>query len=310
MSEQENNPAVASTQPLTRVTRALRDWIVLTKLRIGSFVIMAAFAGALLVDGPDTDVGRAFVAALYVGAIASAASIFNQVIERDLDRLMKRTQNRPLVTGRISARDAVLFAAALATVGTVGLAVSYGVLSALLGLSTLVAYSLVYTPLKRATSFNTVVGAIPGAMPPLLGYVAMTGTPGAWGWMLFAVVFVWQFPHFFAIAWIYREDYRRAGMKMLPALDGAEGAAGRQAFVYSLLLLPVSILPGVRGDAGWVFTLTALALGLLYVGASFLFAWRETKAHARAVVFVSLAYLPLVLTAALVDPVVSLVLRS
>lgn len=285
-------------------------WIALMKPRISVFVVLAAFTGALLAGGPTVDLGHALTAALLVGAVAASASIFNQVIERDLDRKMQRTRNRPLVTGRIGVRDAVLFAALLATVGTVGLATSFGVLSALLGLATLVGYALIYTPLKRYTSFNTVVGAIPGAMPPLIGYVAIAGAPGAWGWMLFAILFAWQFPHFMAIAWLYRDDYRRAGMKMLPALDGTRGIAGRQALVYCLLLLPVSLLPGVRGDAGWVFTLTTLTLGLIYLAASAAFAWREDVRSARAVVLVSLVYLPLVLTVALVDPVVSLVLRG
>jgi len=286
------------------------SWLELTKPRIGLFVILAAFTGGLLALGPEADLGRVLAAALLVGAVGSSASAFNQILERDVDRLMGRTEHRPLVTGKLRVRDAVLFAAGLGLVGTVGLAVWFNTLAALLGLGTLIAYALVYTPLKRHTSFNTVVGAIPGAMPPLLGYVALAGDVGPWGWMLFAIVFAWQFPHFLAIAWLYREDYARAGMKMLPALPGSAGMAGRQAFLYSLVLLPVSLLPGVRGDSGLVFTGTALLLGLVYAGASAAFAWQETRRTARTVLFVSLFYLPLVLTAALVDPVVSLALRN
>jgi len=138
-----------------------------------------------------------------------------QVVERDLDRVMKRTANRPLVTGRIAARDAVLFAAALATIGTVGLAVSFGVLAALLGLATLIAYSLVYTPLKRVSALNTLVGAVPGALPAPLGWAAASGSLGQEGVALFLIMFVWQLPHFLPIAWLYRDDYKRARLVMI-----------------------------------------------------------------------------------------------
>jgi len=155
-----------------------------------------------------------------------------------------------------------------------------------------------------------VVGALPGAMPPLLGYVALAGHPGSWGWILFAIVFAWQFPHFFAIAWIYREDYRRAGMRMLPALPGAEGLAGRQSLAYGLLLLPVSLLPAVRHMAGPLYTGVALAVGALYLAAAMAFAWRESRRSARWLLLSSLIYLPCVFAAVLFDPVVLRVLRQ
>jgi protoheme IX farnesyltransferase len=209
----------------------------------------------------------------------------------------------------MSVRDAVLFGAVLGLAGVAGLALAFQPLSALLALSTLAAYVLVYTPLKRFTSMNTVVGAIPGAMPPLLGYVALAGAVGHWGWLLAAVVFAWQFPHFFAIAWLYRDEYRRAGLVMLPCLPGARGLAGRQSLAYALLLLPVSLLPGVRGEAGLVFSAAALLLGLGYAVSAACFAWRETRARARALLLTSLAYLPLLFAAVLIDPVVSEALR-
>jgi protoheme IX farnesyltransferase len=167
---------------------------------------------------------------------------------------------------------------------------------------------LVYTPLKRYTSLNTVVGALPGAMPPLLGYVALAGRTGPLGWLLFAVVFAWQFPHFFAIAWLYRDEYRRAGMQMLPSLPDARGLAGRQSLAYSLLLLPISLLPGVRGEAG-VYTASRSASASA-TRCSACFAWRETPRTARALLFTSLVYLPLLFAAVLFDPVVSAGLRS
>ncbi len=287
----------------------LADVAILFKLRIGVFVTWAAFTGGLLAAGPEASLGRVLLAALAIGLVSSGSCAFNQILERDVDRRMRRTAGRPLPSGRMSVREAVFWGTASALTGTLVLALGFGPLSAFLGLATLVGYALVYTPLKRETSFNTLVGAIPGAMPPLLGYVALAGAPGPWGWALFAIVFAWQFPHFLAIAWLYRDDYRRAGMKMLPALPGTQGAAGRQAFVYSLLLLPVSLLPAVRGEAGITYTSVALFVGLAYCVAAAAFALREDERRARALLVVSLIHLPVLLSGALCDPVVSLVLR-
>lgn len=307
MRAREEAQASAAAPSLLRVAT---DLAAMTRPRIGVFVVLSAFAGALLAAGPEGALGRALEAALLVGAVASASSVFNQVLERDTDRLMARTAGRPLPTGRLSVRDAVLFGALLAAVGTAGLALRFDLLAALLALATLLAYVLVYTPLKRVSSFNTVAGAIPGAMPPLIGHVALAGEPGPWGWMLFAVVFAWQFPHFLAIAWLYRADYARAGMRMLPALPGGEASSGRQALMYALLLLPVSLLPGVRGEAGILYSAAALFLGLAYAAAAGLFAWRTTRRTARLLLLVSLAYLPLLLSSVLFDPVVSQALAS
>jgi len=289
--------------------RVLADYLVLVRPRISAFVLFAAFTGGLLGAGPGADLARVALAALFIGLVGASSSVFNQVLERDSDRLMRRTATRPLPAERMSVRDAVVFGAVLGLVGVAGLAWSFQALSALLALSTLAAYVLVYTPLKRHTSLNTVVGALPGAMPPLLGYVAVNGHAGSWGWMLFAILFAWQFPHFFAIAWLYRDEYRRAGMRMLPALPGAVGLAGRQALLYSLVLLPVSLIPAVRGEAGVVTVVAALVLGLAYLASSAAFAWRETRASARAVLLTSLFYLPLLYAAVLLDPAVSQALR-
>ena len=302
---------VARSAVLERTTgRVLADYLVLVRPRISAFVLFAAFTGGLLGAGPEPDLARVALAALFVGLVGASSSVFNQVLERDSDRLMRRTASRPLPAERMSVRDAVVFGAVLGLLGVVGLAWSFQALSALLALSTLASYVLVYTPLKRHTSLNTVVGALPGAMPPLLGYVAVNGSAGPWGWMLFANLFAWQFPHFFAIAWLYRDEYRRAGMRMLPALPGAVGLAGRQALLYSLVLLPVSLIPAVRGEAGPVTVVAALVLGLAYLASSAAFAWRETRASARAVLLTSLFYLPLLYAAVLCDPAVSLALRN
>ena len=285
----------------------LADFLELTKPRIASFVFLAAVVGALLAQGPaqaGAALAPALEAAFWIVATAGASSVFNQVFEIDTDRLMERTRERPLPSGRMRTRDAVLFGTLLGVAGVLGLALRFNLLVSLLALATLASYALVYTPLKRTSSLNTVVGAIPGAMPPLLGYVALAGEPGAWGWTLFAILFAWQFPHFMAIAWLYREDYARAKMQMLPAIEGGEGLAGRQAVAYSLVLLAVSLLPGLRGEAGWVYTSVTALLGLVYMGASVRFALHTSRDSARAVLLASLVYLPLVFSFVLMDPVV------
>jgi protoheme IX farnesyltransferase len=281
-------------------------WSTLTKSRITAMVVFSAFIGALLASGPGASLPRLAEAALWIGCVAAGSSVFNQVLERDTDRLMLRTAQRPLVTGRVRLRDAIFVGAALALIGTLGLALRFNLLAALLSLATLLAYVLVYTPLKRVSTLNTAIGAIPGAMPPLLGYVALAGNVANWGWYLFAVLFAWQFPHFLAIAWMYREDYARAGMKMLPSLPDTRGMAGRQALLYSLVLVPVSLVPALRSEAGWVYATGALVLGVAYAVSAAAFALAETQRRARAVLFTSLVYLPALFSIVLMDPLVRL----
>ncbi len=279
-------------------------WLDLTKSRIATMVALSAFIGALLACAPRLDWSRAAFAALLVGMVAASSAIFNHVLERDTDRLMVRTRNRPLVTGQVRLRDALIGASVLCAAGTLGLALYFNLLSALLAVSTLVAYALVYTPFKRVSSLNTIVGAVPGAMPPLIAVTAVAGHASTWGLSLFALLFCWQFPHFMAIAWLYREDYARAGMKMLPAMAGNEGVAGRQALIYGLTLLPISLLPTLHGDAGLVYAVAALLFGALYVGAALRFSLREDRPRARALLLSSVLYLPLMYAAIFLDPIV------
>ena len=286
------------------------EWLVLIRPRIATLVVLAAFVGGLLGGGTGAELGRVLEAALWIGCVAASSSVFNQVLERDTDARMVRTRLRPLVTGRLRVRDAIFFGAFLATAGTLGLAQHFNLLAALLGLATIFAYALVYTPLKRVSTLNTVAGALPGAMPPLLGYAALSGEVHSWAWYLFAILFAWQFPHFMAIAWIHREDYARAGMKMLPALPGSAGLAGRQAVVYGVFLMPVSLLPVLRGEAGVVYTVGALVLGAAYLVASVAFSRREDERRARALLLTSLVYLPVLFIAILADPVVRFALAS
>jgi heme o synthase len=281
----------------------LADWATLTKLRISTFAAVSAGVAAL-VSRADVGVGRALEAALWIGMTSAAACVFNQVLERDSDGLMERTRRRPLPTGRVGVREAVIGGALLMLVGVGLLAWRFNLLVALLSLATLAAYVLVYTPLKRFTTFNTLVGAVPGAMPPLLGATAVAGTPGVIGLSLFATLFVWQFPHFFAIAWLYREDYQRAGMRMLAAVPGSTGVAGRSSLLHALCILPISLLPVLQRSATLFYALLATGLGVLYVIAAAAFAHQESQRSAKRLLHVSLIYLPLLLLALLIDRLV------
>jgi protoheme IX farnesyltransferase len=225
------------------------------------------------------------------------------VIERDLDGLMDRTKERPLVTGEVSVMAAVVVAAVMGIAGTAGLALSFNLLSAVLILATLLVYVAIYTPLKRVSTLNTVIGAVPGAAPVLIGYTALAGEIGPLGWALFATIFAWQFPHFMAIAWMYRKDYAKAGHKMVPTEPGSEGAAGRYAFLYSLSLVPVTLMPALSGLAGTTYVVGALILGVMYIIPSYQFSREENMPNARRLLLVSIIYLPALMALLFIDPV-------
>jgi protoheme IX farnesyltransferase len=284
----------------------LIDWIAVTKPRIASFVWLASFVGGWLAVRGEASTSALVEMATWVTATAAAASLFNAVLERDTDALMERTRARPLPMGRIGVAPALFGGALLLAAGTVGLFLRFTPVAAVMAVGTVVAYALLYTPLKRVTTFNTLVGALPGAMPPLIGHAALAGDGGVWGWALFALLFVWQFPHFLAIAWLYRDDYRRAGLKMLASMPGAEGLAGRQSLLYCLPILPVSLLPALQREAGLVYALGAPLCGAAFVLAAAAFAWREDERNARRLLRTSLLYLPLILVLAVFDVAVSL----
>lgn len=289
-----------STQVAVQECATQNPWLVLLRPRIAVMVTIMALLGASVVPGFSW--GPALEAALLITLVTGSASILNQVLERDTDALMERTKMRPLVTGEVGVAPALFYALVLGVLGVAGLALRFNMLSALLSLATLVAYVAIYTPMKRVSTTNTVIGAIPGAAPPLLGYAALAGDLGPWAWCMFAVIFAWQFPHFFAIAWIYREDYRRAGHRMLPTVDNAEGLAGRHGSLYAIALVPVALLPISSGLAGWAYGIGITILSLAYLAASIRFALHEDHRRARAVVLVSLVYLPLWAVLILIDP--------
>ena len=270
----------------------LIDYIQLTKPRITWLILMSTgvgyFFGAL--DGwtwsvlLHTLLGTAF--------IASGTAALNQWWERDADKKMVRTQDRPLPAERLHPTRALIFAVILSIIGFVELSLGANLLTGLLGLFTLASYLFVYTPLKQRTPHSTTLGAIPGAMPPLIGFAAAHGTLTAQGWALFAILFLWQFPHFYAIAWMYKEDYSNAGIKMLPVVDPSGDSTVRQILFYSLVLIPISLLPRYLGMSGNVYLVGALVLGAIYFYSGLLVARELSRAHARRVLLASILYLP------------------
>jgi protoheme IX farnesyltransferase len=230
---------------------------------------------------------------LGTGLVAGGASAFNQVIERDLDALMRRTRTRPLPDQRLQPVEGLLFGAAVTLVGLLMIVASANLLAAAVALATLLSYVAVYTPLKRRSSFGTVIGAIPGALPPIIGWAAAEGALPPQAWTLFGIMFLWQLPHFLAIAWMYREDYARAGFPMLPVLEPDGRSTGRQAVLYAAALLPLSLVPTLMRMTGEIYFAGALVLSLAFLVLTIRFARTRATRETRQVFFGSIIYLPL-----------------
>jgi protoheme IX farnesyltransferase len=238
-----------------------------------------------------------------IALIASGTAALNQWYEREADAQMRRTRGRPLPAGRIQPRQAFVFGILLALAGGLELGLFVNWLTAGLGILTLAMYMCLYTPLKQKTWWSTTIGAFPGAMPPLIGYAAATNTLTAVAWVLGAILFLWQFPHFYAIAWMYREDYSRAGIRMLPVVEPDGESTARQILLYSLLLIPISLLPKWIGMTGQVYMVGALVLGALYLYSGIRVALDRTRPRARAVLLASVVYLPVLYALMVIDPV-------
>ena len=226
--------------------------------------------------------------------VAGGASAFNQLFERDLDALMRRTRLRPLADQRLQPVEGAVFGTAPAIAGLLIIAAAANLLAAAVALVTLPSYVVVYTPLKRRSSFGTVIGAIPGALPPIIGWAAAREDLSTNAWILFGIVFLWQLPHFLAIAWIYRDDYARAGYPMLPVIEPDGRSTGRQSVLYAAALVPLSLAPTLMGLAGKTYFGGALVLGLLFVALTLRFARTRSVREARQVFFGSIIYLPLI----------------
>jgi protoheme IX farnesyltransferase len=274
------------------VSDKLRAYSELTKPRITMLVVLTAAAGFVMASGSAIDYAGLLHMAVGIALLSSGIGTLNQYIEREVDRLMRRTQGRPLPSGKLSARSALAFGLILSAVATLYLALLVNALSAALGVATFVGYLLVYTPLKTRTTFSVVLGALPGAMPPFIGWVAARGEVTLEAWILFAILFLWQFPHFLAIAWMYKEDYARAGIKMLPVVEPDGRYTAQQIVIYTLALVPVSLLPVAVHLAGTVYMVGACLLGLIFLYFSARAAFLRTRWQARQLLLASVLYLP------------------
>ncbi len=281
-------PAIA---PVVRNRGA--DFFALTKPRLNFLVVVTAAVGYYLGAGPDLDVVKLVVAIVGTALVAGGAAGLNQVYERETDSLMWRTRARPLAAQRLTVNEATVFSLVLAGTGLATLAAGANLLATFLALLTLLSYNVVYTPMKRHSRLATLVGAVPGALPPMIGWSAAHGrlTPEAWA--LFAIVFVWQIPHFMAIAWLYRDDFGRAGFPLPPVVNPDGKSTARQAVLFSVLLIPISLVPFLLHEAGVVYAAGAIAGGFAILGLSMSFLSRRTNERARRLFVGSITYLPL-----------------
>ncbi len=279
----------------------MNDYLALTKIRITVLVLVTTAAGYLLASGDEIDWQRLVETLVATGFAASGAAALNQVFERDVDALMLRTMSRPIPAGRMHPMHGLAVGLTLATAGVAWLALRVNPLTGALALATVVLYVAVYTPLKRITALNTLIGAIPGAIPPVMGWTAVTGRIEPPAWILFAILFLWQLPHFLAIAWIFRDDYARGGFPMLPVLDPDGASTGIQAALYSAALVPVSLVPTILGLTGPVYFFGALVLGVAFFAFSVGLMVDHKKREARRLLLASVTYLPLLLALLVVD---------
>jgi heme o synthase len=287
---------------LSKSPSVIKDYALLGKPRLSTLVVISAvFCFVLGSDDLDAEKVWWLVAGGFLVTMSSNA--FNQIIERDLDKLMDRTRNRPLPDGRLTVVQATLFAVLTGCLGTLILWFKMNPLSGVLGFSALILYSLVYTPLKKKTPFAVFVGAFPGAMPPMLGWAAATGYIGLEGMILFFVQFMWQFPHFWAIAWMLDDDYKKAGFKMLPSEGGRNKASAFQILVYTLGLLPVSLTPWLFNISGWISGIIVLICGLVFLYQAIQLYRNCDLKSAQKLMFGSFVYLPLVQMAMMFDKI-------
>jgi heme o synthase len=285
----------------------MKDYIALTKPRITWLILMSTGVGYFF-GAQRSWHGWSFWAFLTLihtiigtGLIASGTAALNQWMEREADAKMRRTQARPLPAGRLGAGKALAFAIAISALGFAELWFGANPLCALLGLFTLLLYLFVYTPLKQRSPHSTTVGSIPGAMPPLIGFAAASGTLTWDAWVLFAILLLWQFPHFYAIAWMYKEDYARAGIRMLPVVEPDGRSTARCILLYSLALIPISLMPKFFAMAGNIYLYGALALGLAFLYYGLRIRTDRTRQQARRVLLASVVYLPALFSLMLFD---------
>ncbi|MCB0793400.1 MAG: heme o synthase [Flavobacteriales bacterium] len=280
----------------------VRDVLALFKLRLSALVVFSAGLGFMM-GSPIGNVDAWGLLLLVIAGtlVTGASNAFNQVVEADTDALMQRTSDRPMVRRRLKVWEAVALAGLAGGSGVYMLWAVFGPLTAILGLLSLFMYVALYTPLKRHSAWSVFVGAFPGAFPPMLGYVAATGQFGLGPGLLFAMQFMWQFPHFWAIAWVLNDDYNKAGLRMLPSRGGRDGQSAFLILLYTLFVIPTGMLPWVFGLTGIWSMIAAVAAGALMLWPSFRLLFRQDVASARQLMFASFVYLPVVQIAYVLD---------
>lgn len=275
----------------------------LTKFRLTSLVLLTTLVGFYIGEKASVRYGLLLSTLLGTGLVASGAAALNQLLEKDYDALMKRTRSRPLPAGRLQPETVLLFGIVTAGVGMVQLALTVNLLTSLLAAITFVTYVCVYTPLKRVTPLNTLVGAVPGALPPLMGWTAARDAVSIEGWALFGILFFWQLPHFMAISWLYREEYARAGFAMLAVYDADGARTGRRAVSDTLGLLTISLCPFALTMAGPWYFFGAVVLGGAFLVLAVQFSFELTQEHARRLFYGSILYLPVLFGLMVIDKV-------
>src|SRR5688572_19242904 len=280
------HPRGATRPDASVAVHRLADFVALTKPRLNLLVLVTTLAGLYLASPAGVEVGLLVNTLVGTALVAGGAAALNQVWERRTDALMRRTSMRPLPRGRLGTGEGAWFGVLLSAIGLAHLGLAVNATAAVVAGSTLIRYVLVYTPLKLRTPLATVVGAIPGALPPVIGWSAATGRISLEALVLFGIVFFWQMPHFLAIAWLYRDDYANAAIPLLPVLEPDGRRTGQQALVYSAALWPVSLLPAAVGLAGVPYMMVATVLGLLFVWLALRFAREIGRASCREWVWV------------------------
>jgi len=295
--------SAAEITPAARLSRTrLADYLELAKPRVAVLVLFTVGAGVLLAGGRDFSFLVLLHTVLGTALVAAGASALNQWFERDSDAYMRRTENRPLPSGRLQALEVLIFGLALGSGGVLYLALTlHHLLAALIAAVTFILYVAVYTPLKRRTPLNTLIGAVPGALPPLIGWCAVRGELTHEAALLFLILFLWQIPHFLAIAWIYRDEYARAGLCMLPVVDHEGQRTSQNMILYCLALLAVSLQPVLLHEAGLIYLGGAVLLGLTFLATALGFQRWRSHCQARRVLRASLLYLPGLLALLLLD---------
>ena len=290
--EIREQPIAAAARNITGREK-LAAYVVLTKPRIALMLVITAAAGFYLGTANRFDWLLFLNSMISIALLAFGVATLNQYLERDTDLLMKRTAIRPLPSGKLSSAQALVFGILLCFAAEIYLAVFVNFLTAILGLTVIVGYVLLYTPLKTRTTLSTLIGAFPGAMPPLMGWTAAANEVSLGAWALFWTLFLWQFPHFLAIAWMYREEYKRAGILMLPVVEPAGRITAKQIVIFAVLTLLISLAPFFLGLAGLFYLIGAALLGAWFLFAGIDFARTKSDENARRLLKVSVMYLPL-----------------